>query len=68
MDVIPVLGTQCDAVFERVASFAPSMDLADGCLVVLQQRIPGSIVITTDHRDFAKYRVPFLSPLGVFAE
>ena len=67
MDVIPVLGVEVDAVFDRLASFAPSMDLADGCLVVLQQRIPGSIVVTTDHRDFAAYRVPFLSPRGVFA-
>jgi len=66
LEVVPVLGQEGDAVFARVARFAPEMDLADGCLVALQGRIPGSIVITTDQRGFAVYRVPFLSPLGVF--
>ena len=68
IEVIPVLGTDLRAVFKRLAHFAPNMDLADGCLVVLQQRIPRSIVVTTDHRDFATYRIPFLSPRGIFAQ
>lgn len=68
MEVVPVIGTDFTTVFDRLAAFAPAMDFADGCLVVLQRRIPASIVVTTDHRDFATYRVPFLSPLGVFAE
>jgi predicted nucleic acid-binding protein len=67
MEVVPVVATAFPTVFDRLADFAPTMDLADACLVVLQLRIPASIVITTDHRDFATYRVPFLSPHGVFA-
>jgi predicted nucleic acid-binding protein len=68
MEVIPVVAIDFRPVFERLKIFSPAMDLADGCLVVLQQRIPASIVVTTDHRDFATYRVPFVSPLGVFAQ
>ena len=68
MEVVPVLPTDLPAVFGCIADFAPNMDLADGCLVVLQQHIPRSIVVTTDHRDFATYRVPFLSPHGIFAQ
>ncbi|HEU5081078.1 MAG TPA: PIN domain-containing protein [Opitutaceae bacterium] len=66
IEIVPVLPTQLAEVFDELENFAPSMDLADGCLVVLQRRISGSIVITTDHRDFSTYRVPFLSPKGVF--
>jgi predicted nucleic acid-binding protein len=68
MEVIPVVAIDFRPVFERLETFSPAMDLADGCLVVLQRRIPASIVVTTDHRDFATYRVPFVSPLGVFAQ
>ncbi len=67
MEVVPVLATDLHGVFEQVANFAPNMDLADGCLVVLQRRIPRSIVVTTDDRDFSTYRIPFLSPRGIFA-
>jgi predicted nucleic acid-binding protein len=68
VEIFPVLAADLPAVFDQIADFAPNMDLADGCLVVLQQRIPRSIVVTTDHRDFATYRVPFLSPKGIFAQ
>ncbi|MGA3007059.1 MAG: PIN domain-containing protein [Opitutaceae bacterium] len=67
MEVVSVVATELSTVFQRLADFAPAMDLADACLVVLQRRIPTSIVITTEHRDFATYRIPFLSPLGLFA-
>ena len=67
MEVVPAVASDFLTVFDLLADFAPAMDLADACLVVLQRRIPASIVVTTDHRDFATYRVPFLSPLGVFA-
>jgi predicted nucleic acid-binding protein len=67
VEVFPILANELPAVFDRIADFAPNMDLADGCLVTLQRRIPSSIIITTDHRDFTTYRVPFLSPKGVFA-
>jgi hypothetical protein len=68
VEVFPILAADLPAVFDRIADFAPSMDLADGCLVTLQHRIPRSIVVTTDHRDFTTYRVPFLSPKGIFAQ
>ena len=68
VEVVPVMATDLSAVFVYLADFAPNMDLADGCLVVLQKRIPRSIVVTTDHRDFSAYRIPFLSPKGVFAD
>lgn len=68
IEVVPVVSTEAAAIFDELERFAPGMDLADGCLVILQRRIPASIVITTDHRDFATYRVPFLSPQGVFSD
>jgi hypothetical protein len=43
-------------LFGQLETFAPAMDLTDGCLVNLQRRIPASIVVTTDHCDFATYR------------
>jgi predicted nucleic acid-binding protein len=67
MEVIPVLTGDLQAVFGLVSDFAPNMDLADGCLVALQRRTPRSIVVTTDHSDFSVYRVPFLSPQGLFS-
>jgi predicted nucleic acid-binding protein len=67
MEVVPVLPAEL-AVLDLIAGFAPKMDFADGCLVVLQRNIPHSIVVTTDHRDFTTYRVPFFSPLGIFAK
>jgi uncharacterized protein len=66
MEIVPVLPTEFTRVFDELETFAPAMDLADGCLVNLQRRIPASIVVTTDHRDFATYRVPFLSPIELF--
>jgi predicted nucleic acid-binding protein len=47
--------------------YAPRMDLADGCLVVLAARDADAVVLTTDTRDFSTYRVPFASPEGLFA-
>ncbi len=67
MEVIPVLPLESDALFDNLSRYAPAMDLADGCLLVLQRRTPDSIIITTDDRDFATFRVPYLSPSGVFA-
>jgi uncharacterized protein len=67
IEVVPVLAGELDSVFRLLSDFAPGMDLADGCLVALQRRTPRSIVVTTDHRDFCLYHVPFLSPQGLFA-
>jgi hypothetical protein len=67
IEVVPVWPMDFMAVFELVADFAPSKDLADGCLVVPQRRIPNSFVVTTDHRDFATYRTPSLSSQSILA-
>jgi len=66
IDVVPVLPVDSESLFDNLARYAPAMDLADGCLIALQRRTPGSIIVTTDDRDFATFRVPFLSPSGVF--
>jgi len=67
MDIVPAINGRVEAVFARLRSFAPQMDLADACLVVLAGANSDSIVVTTDTRDFSIYRVPFLSPEGLFA-
>jgi predicted nucleic acid-binding protein len=46
--------------------YSPEMDYADACAVLLARRHPGAVVLTTDHRDFSVYRVPFVSPKGEF--
>jgi predicted nucleic acid-binding protein len=46
--------------------YAPEMDYADACAVLLARRHKGAVVLTTDHRDFSVYRVPFVSPKGEF--
>ena len=66
MELAPVMGGDAEAVFSGIADFSPEMDLADGCLVTLSRRMR-ALVVTTDERDFAIYRVPFLSPRGLFA-
>jgi predicted nucleic acid-binding protein len=67
MDVVPVASFNSEGLFELLAQFSPAMDLADGCLATLQRSMRGSIVVTTEDRDFSTYRVPYLSPRGVFA-
>lgn len=42
------------------------MDYADGCAVLLARSHKSSVVVTTDHRDFSVFRVPFISPKGTF--
>lgn len=68
MEMVPVLHEELDRVFARLRQYAPRMDVADGCLLVLASRDPETVVITTDTRDFSRYRVPFASPEGLFAE
>jgi predicted nucleic acid-binding protein len=55
-----------DAVLALMEKYAPLMDYADACAVLLCRAHKGSIVVTTDHRDFATYKVPFISPKGAF--
>lgn len=51
---------------ELMRRYTPEMDYADACAVLLARRHKGAVVLTTDHRDFSVYRVPFVSPLGEF--
>ena len=49
-----------------MCDYAPAMDYADACAVLLARKYRGAVVLTTDHRDFSIYRVPFVSPQGEF--
>jgi predicted nucleic acid-binding protein len=53
-------------VLTLMKRYAPEMDYADACAVLLARRHKGAAVLTTDHRDFSVYRVPFISPKGEF--
>ena len=53
-------------VLSTMRRYAPAMDYADACAVLLARRHKGAVVLTTDHRDFSVYRVPFVSPKGEF--
>ncbi len=55
-----------DSVLTLMERFAPVMDYADSCAVLLARAHKGAVVVTTDHRDFSTYRVPFVSPKGEF--
>ncbi|MBC8041662.1 MAG: type II toxin-antitoxin system VapC family toxin [Opitutaceae bacterium] len=54
------------AILALMERYAPAMDYADACAVLLCKAHKGSVVVTTDHRDFATYKVPFISPKGAF--
>ena len=53
-------------VLELMRRYPPEMDYADARAVLLARRHKGAVVLTTDHRDFSVYRVPFVSPKGEF--
>lgn len=53
-------------VLSEMRRWDQRMDYADACAVLLARRYKGSVVLTTDHRDFSVYRVPFVSPKGEF--
>jgi predicted nucleic acid-binding protein len=53
-------------VLALMEKYAPLMDYADACAVLLCRAHKGSVVVTTDHRDFSTYKVPFISPKGAF--
>jgi predicted nucleic acid-binding protein len=54
------------AVLAEMQRWSERMDYADACAVLLARKHRGAIVLTTDHRDFSIYRVPFVSPKGEF--
>jgi predicted nucleic acid-binding protein len=66
MDVIPVAAAGLQPVFNEIEQWAPRMDFADACAVVLARNYERAFVLTTDFRDFSAYRVPFASPEGAF--
>jgi predicted nucleic acid-binding protein len=53
-------------VFDEVEHWAPRMDFADACALVLARNYERAFVLTIDFRDFSAYRVPFASPEGAF--
>jgi predicted nucleic acid-binding protein len=63
MDVVPVT---VESVFNEAERWAPRMDFADACAVVLTRNYERAFVLTTDFRDFSAYRVPFASSEGAF--
>jgi predicted nucleic acid-binding protein len=63
MDVVPVA---VESVFSEAERWAPRMDFADACAVVLARNYERAFVLTTDFRDFSAYRVPFASSEGAF--
>jgi len=66
MDIVAVAAALIQPVFNEVEQWAPRMDFADACAVVLARNYERAFVLTTDFRDFSAYRVPFASPEGAF--
>ena len=66
MDIVAVATALIQPVFDEVEQWAPRMDFADACAVVLARHYERAFVLTTDFRDFSAYRVPFASPEGAF--
>jgi predicted nucleic acid-binding protein len=66
MDIVAVATVLIQPVFGEVEQWAPRMDFADACAVVLARHYERAFVLTTDFRDFSVYRVSFASPQGAF--
>ena len=66
MDIVSLAPSHIEAVFDDIERWAPRMDFADACAVVLARSYERAFVLTTDFRDFSTYRVAFASPEGAF--
>jgi len=66
MDIVSIAPRRLGGVFDEIERWAPRMDFADACAVVLARAYENAFVLTTDFRDFSTYRVPFASPEGAF--
>jgi len=55
------------SVLAEMQRWGRRMDYADACAVLLARKHRGAVVLTTDHRDFSIYRVPFVSPKGEYS-
>ena len=64
MDIVAVATALIEPVINEVEQWAPRMDFADACAVVLARNYERAFVLTTDFRDFSAYRVAFASPEG----
>lgn len=63
-EIVPIAPSRLVAVFNEIERWAPRMDFADACAVVLARGNERAFVLTTDFRGFSVYRVPFASPEG----
>ncbi len=61
----PVLSGDSDHVRAAVAKYWPEMDVADGCVLRLNELFPGAKIITTDLRHFSTYRRQRNQPLSL---
>jgi predicted nucleic acid-binding protein len=66
MEIIPMAHSTRNDLLAEMLRYAPRMDFADACAVVMARRYPRAFVLTTDFNDFSTYRVPFASPQGIF--
>jgi predicted nucleic acid-binding protein len=66
MDIAAVAAALIQPVFNEVDHWAPRMDFADACALVLARNYERAFALTTDFRDFSAYRAPFASPEGAF--
>jgi hypothetical protein len=66
MDIVGVATALIQPVFNEIEHWAPRMDFADACAMVLAGNYERAFVLTTDFRDFSTCRVPFASPEGAF--
>jgi len=66
IDVVSIAPDRIGVVFDEIERWAPRMDFADACAVVLVRSYERAFVLTTDFRDFSTFRVPFASPEGAF--
>jgi predicted nucleic acid-binding protein len=66
MEVIACTPGLLEPIFDEIEQWAPRMDFADACAVILVRGYQPAFVLTTDFRDFSTYRVPFASPEGAF--
>jgi predicted nucleic acid-binding protein len=55
LQIVPVLPSEADGIAAMMKHY-PKMQFADACIVRLSELLPGSVVYTTDKRDFSFYR------------
>ncbi|EIQ00051.1 putative nucleic acid-binding protein [Opitutaceae bacterium TAV1] len=61
-----IVAPDASSALEEMERWAPGMDFTDACVVLLVRKYARAFALTTDHRDFSTYRIPFASPKGDF--